>query len=353
MASTLATRERYWRHWTTFLPPNIDPYLQNLAPAKRLLVLHVFARWVREGKYGRGQQVKTGSVQTALGAIGKTIELAGYENPLHRLGTTSYHAALALQTETYRREDPVTKKQLAVPVHVPNYIYSTTRKTSDRRLKATGELTLIAFFFLLRIGEYTHHGKSQRRTQQFRLGDIKLFANGQEIQPTQLAHQHPHIDLASLTIDNQKNGKRGETMSHHTIQEATNCCPVQALVQRVKDLCTDGATPATLICAFKEAPSLPWQFVRSQDIVKAVQDAIPAMQDNTRNFDKARIGSHSLRAGRATAMFLNDFTAVQIQRAGRWTTTTFLDYIHGQLAATTAGVAQGMARPIPFLNMAT
>jgi len=50
-------------------------------------------------------------------------------------------------------------------------------------------------------------------------------------------------------------------------------------------------------------------------------------------------------------MFLNDFTAVQIQRARQWTSTTFLDYIHSQLDATMASMAQAMARPISFLNM--
>jgi len=77
------------------------------------------------------------------------------------------------------------------------------------------------------------------------------------------------------------------------------------------------------------------------------------MQNNTCHVDTACISSHSLQAGGATAMFLNDFTTVQIQWAGRWTSTNFLDYIHGQLAAMMAGIAQAMACPIPFLNMAT
>ncbi len=214
------------------------------------------------------------------------------------------------------------------------------------------ELTLIAFFFLLRVSEYTHHGNNQSRTQQFCLGDMKFFAKGQEIMPSQLANSHQHVDLVSMTIDNQKNGKQGKTLSHHAITTTENCCPIRALSERAHDLYADGANTNTLICAFKEEKSLSWQHVRSQDIVKAVQEAVPAMPQHSRRFDTARIGSHSLHAGGATAMFLNDFTAVQIQRAGRWTSTTFLDYIHGQLDATTAGMAQSMARPISFLNMA-
>jgi len=42
-----------------------------------------------------------GSIQTALGAINKTIKLDGIANLLHHPGTTNYHAALTMQMETY------------------------------------------------------------------------------------------------------------------------------------------------------------------------------------------------------------------------------------------------------------
>jgi len=206
VASTRTTRERYWRHWEKFIPRGFDPYLQDVDRTKQIALLQLFARWVREGAAGRGRQVKTGSIQAALGAIGKTIELAGFDNPLHRTGTNIYHAAIAMQTETYRRTDPVVKKQLAVPVTVPNFIFRETRNTSDNRLKAAGELVLIAFYFLLRVGEYTHHGRGARRTQQFRIKDIKCFVGNDLIPMDQVQVNANKIDLVSLTIDNQNNG---------------------------------------------------------------------------------------------------------------------------------------------------
>jgi len=96
--------------------------------------------------------VKVGSVQAAIGSIAKVIELAGFTNPLHRPGTTNYHAGIALQTESYRRTDPATIKQTAVSVKIPNFVYENTRISKDRRLRAIGELTLIEFYFLLRVG---------------------------------------------------------------------------------------------------------------------------------------------------------------------------------------------------------
>jgi len=131
------------------------PSYINAHSDEGLVLIQIFARRVRKGLCGRGQQVQAGSIQTAIGAVGKTIELAGYMNPLHRPGTTNYHVALKKQIEGYKHEDPTTKKQRAVPVTVPNLVYLATWSTLDRRARAIGELVLIVFYFLLRVGEYT------------------------------------------------------------------------------------------------------------------------------------------------------------------------------------------------------
>jgi len=39
-------------------------------------------------------------------------------------------------------------------------------------------------------------------------------------------------------------------------------------------------------------------------------------------------------------------------KVGRWTTLTFLTYIHNQIAHLTAPIAHAMARPVPFFNAA-
>ena len=351
VASTHATRNRYWRHWCEFLPASVDQYLQTVEPAEGLVLIQIFARRVRKGLCGRGQQVQAGSVQTAIGAVGKTIELAGYMNPLHRPGTTNYHAALKMQIEGYKREDPATQKQRAVPVSIPNLVFLATRTTPDRRARAIGELVLIAFYFLLRVGEYTH-ATGQRRTQIFRLQDVKLFADRKEI-TAQMVHQWcERIDTVSLTIDNQKNGCRGETISHHALKDKTNpCCPVKALVARVRDLVSDKAKPETLLCAFRETPAGSWRFIRSKDIVDAVKKAIPLAGDDTSGFSEADVGSHSLRAGGATAMYINGQDAMKIQRAGRWTSNTFMTYIHSQLDVVSQGLSESMSKATPYLNM--
>jgi len=51
------------------------------------------------------------------------------------------------------------------------------------------------------------------------------------------------------------------------------------------------------------------------------------------------------------AMYLNDFSAVQIQCARFWSSTTFLDYIHNQIDVVTCSLAQSMSITLPFINM--
>jgi len=97
-------------------------------------------------------------------------------------------------------------KQIAMPVKIPSFIYKNTRKLDDCRVQVIEELILIAFYFLLHVGEYTHHRKGIHRMQQFRLCDMDFFADGKEIKPQSLHIHAKSINLVSLTINNQKNG---------------------------------------------------------------------------------------------------------------------------------------------------
>ena len=51
--------------------------------------------------------------------------------------------------------DPPTIPQLAVPVTVPTTAFEDNVAQDDKVLRQTGCLALVAFYFLLRVGEYT------------------------------------------------------------------------------------------------------------------------------------------------------------------------------------------------------
>jgi len=133
---------------------------------------------------------------------------------LHKLGTTNYHVVIALHTEAYKHGDLATEKQVAIPVIILDHVYLVTRWSINHRLKAINELVLIAFYFLLRKGEYTYYGEGLWQSQQFGLCNMKVFAAGIQVWPEDLHHWRDTINLVSLTIDNQKNVKRCQTLSY-------------------------------------------------------------------------------------------------------------------------------------------
>jgi hypothetical protein len=93
-------------------------------------------------------------------------------------------------------------------------------------------MALIAFYFLLRIGEYTLASKNTKKlTQAFRIQDVTLWINN-----TILYHSLPLDALlirrtaATFRIFNQKNGKRNQAIHHEVTSSDT--CPAKGLIRR-------------------------------------------------------------------------------------------------------------------------
>jgi len=114
----------------------------------------------------------------------------------------------------------------------------------------------------------------------------------------------------------------------------------------------DGASTNIIICTYCKSPTLAWHYIQSQDIIKAVKDALPATGTNSQGYQRSKVGSHLLHSGGAMTLFLNGHDAFTIQQAGRWTSNTFIEYIHGQLNVTSWGLSNSMATATPFINMA-
>eukprot|EP00957_Ditylum_brightwellii_P000472 36281-Ditylum_brightwellii.AAC.1 len=90
----------------------------------------------------------------ALAAISKTIQLAHKQSPVYR-EDEKYILPVEKCLEGMRREDPPSIPQLVVPVEVPIQCFRSAYTTKDNRVQAVADLSLLAFFFLLRVGEYT------------------------------------------------------------------------------------------------------------------------------------------------------------------------------------------------------
>ncbi len=99
-------------------------------------------------------------------------------NPTKVIGSDKFLPAIQIMIDGYAKEDPPTRKMLPVETDVPELLVEMEYGNSGTaHTQAIGDLSLIAFYYLLRIGEYTVTGKrnNTKQTVQFKLEDVTFF----------------------------------------------------------------------------------------------------------------------------------------------------------------------------------
>ncbi len=313
VAATTENRQTHWKNWTAYVRPlGLDPYLQGVRYTTRVRVLTGFAARVRHGYYGRGKRVAVGTVIGALMAVGHEIALACGDNPTNVMNSDKLLPHLSQIYDGWRKEDPPTTKQLPVEADVPELLANRGRAASMSTLdQAIGDLTLIPFYHLLCIGEYTVKGrqKETKQTVQFKYKDVTFFKKNGAGQLRCLPREAPaHLiataDGATLKLDNQKNGWKGVCI----YQEANGdryLCPVRALGQRFLHLCQNGGTGKTFLSSYWRRGTRA--DVTAEHISCALKQAATELQySTTKGIPIERINTHSLRRGGANALALAD-----------------------------------------------
>ena len=98
--------------------------------------------------------------------------------PLHQRDGTHYLKPLQHMLAGFKNFDPATEKKLAAHPDLPRFARKhACRKGASEAEKATGDLVLIAYCCLLRVGEYTTKArrKMKTRTRQFRMRDVTFY----------------------------------------------------------------------------------------------------------------------------------------------------------------------------------
>lgn len=267
--------------------------------------------------------------------------------------------------EGFRREDPPVVPQLAVPVEVPHAAYEAATTSQCKIEKAKADLALIAFYYLLRVGEYTKpkyttvNGRRKRttRTKQFSIGNIGFFKGDTLMKVVDddgkllmSLGEMLEATSATLKITNQKNGRMGETIHHECTGNDTS--PVKALARRVYQILRDGGSKDSLLCDYFDETSEQWESITADDIRKLVKNTVTKINLKDKGIVADLVGSHSLRSGGAMVLKLHGFDDITIKKMGRWSSLTFTMYIHTQIAHLSAGVSTAMASSLPYVNIA-
>lgn len=258
----------------------------------------------------------------------------------------------------WRKEDPPTVKKLPVAIDVPELLSAVGAEPTANALdQAVGDLVLIAFYYLLRVGEYTVKGRrnNTKQTVQFRINDITFFKRDRNGRLKQLRRGDSNAnittaDSATLKLDNQKNGWKGVCVHQEANGDAIHC-PVRALARRYLHIRNHTNDPNTFLSAFFVNNT---RFdVTDNDIRHSLKRAATLLNyPANKGIPITRIDTHSLRSGGANALSLAGYSDREIQKMGRWRSATFKEYIREELACFSAGMSKQMKRKFAFVNIA-
>jgi hypothetical protein len=248
--------------------------------------------------------------------------MAHHRDPRYLFGTTSIHPILARILRGFRKVDTAPKRQLPIPLEALHHACSIARAEATPSSEAAADLMWLAFFFLLRPGEYVLSGK---QPHPFTLADIRLWCGTQPIDPlTAPPHIVSSATFVALIFADQKNSVRGEIVGHGRSGHPF-ACPVLATVRRVLDLRQANAPPDTPICctgtSFKAVGSTAIAaLLRSGGTAYTIQTgtAIP------------KLNLHALRSTGASALLAKGASVDTIKLLGRWRSESALRYLHIQ-----------------------
>ena len=111
--------------------------------------------------------------------------------------------------KSFRVRDPAPKPHVALPVHaIDQAAAACTDPNASPRETATAHLIVMAFYSLLRLGEYTLPPEHRTTcTVQFRICDIRFWQGQTLLPPTSNAAILATASSVTLIMDNQKKGK--------------------------------------------------------------------------------------------------------------------------------------------------
>lgn len=305
---------------------------------ERVLLFLAFAESLRRGEFHSGRPVSGEEIARALRECGQLMVSHGLADPRRQHPSDhSLDPAITQYLRAVKATDPPALPQQALPSSTIRWIISNLGNHQSMRSRITAHLISLAFFFLLRVGEYTPSPPG-RRTIPLRKQDIRLWHNGVLLDNDAPDHILATATAVTLCLENQKNGHKHAVL-HHTTSNDPNLDPVRSAVVLISAL---RHLPQTTPLGSFVLDGLRHQ-VTANDIRAAVR--LGASYDNLQaaGFDLKRIGAHSLRSGGAMHLKLAGYDHDIIQKLGRWSSPTYLHYIQSQIGQLTAGVAERMA----------
>jgi hypothetical protein len=269
--------------------------------------------------------------------VGQAFSRVGSPDPrLTRFGTVD--PRLLSLFHAWSRLDPPPTRVRPLPLPLLQHTVTLARLCATPFSAAVADCLILAFFFLLRPGEYA--GTPSRTLDNlFRLADVSLWLGSRQLD---LLHA-PVADLqaatfATLTFTTQKNGVRGERIGHSRSGHPS-LCPVLCVVSRILHLRSHHAVPSTPLNAVWQGR---WTYVLPTHITQSLRAAVRLHPSF--GFSVSDVSARSTRAGGAMALLCGGIDSDRIRLIGRWRSDEMYRYLHVQAQPVMNGVAAAMFR---------
>jgi len=243
---------------------------------------------------------------------------------------------LSRQLSAYKKEDPPPHRVKPIPLPIIGYAADMCRLANTPYSNALADMLLLGFYFLLRPGEYARTTNTE--ASPFRLCDVHLMINDHRLHPYQATQAElSRVNFVGLEFTNQKNGVRGEIVGlgasgHHT------WCPVQALLSRIRHLCTYNAPMTSPLYLYHDGT---WRYIDTTALTSQLRLTVTTLGMHY-GLQPDDISVRSLRASGAMALLCARVDTDTIRLLGRWRSDEMLRYLHVQSYPIVAPLASRM-----------
>ena len=335
-----------WLVWTEYIGID-DPLLRSFNTTERIRMACAFLHAVRRGDFSPdGHRVKGETAKTTLDHVAATIVASEGKDPrLDDSGKTSI--LIDRQTKSYKKSDPKTKHQKALPPECYRFIM---RQAKTARSRAIAELLCGALFFACRSCEYSKTQRhEEKRTRSIRPCDIEFTLNGKVI-----PHSHPLLHKADYVIITFGPQKADIHQDEAIPQEATDDAelnPVWHWAHTIRRLMSyPDYDPTWPVYTYYDHRTNKYSNIRSYEILSTIRACVKSIGYAVLGFHSSEVGTHSNRGAFAMMLYLSGQPIVAMMKIGRWASDSFLDYIEKQVLTFSAGVSTKMLHSNTFFN---
>ena len=184
-----------------------------------------------------------------------------------------------------------------------------------------------------------------RKTKRLRVRNIRFFKNCTEVQDKR-SPILKYCDTVSITFEFQKNKQKNTTVSQ--LRSGKEICPVitwAKIVQRISSY--KGSSENTSVNAIFIGGKI--NYITSDQMFKQIRHTVNNMSGL--GFTGEEVGTHSIRASLAMALYLSKRAISTIMLLGRWSSDAFLLYIRRQVQEFSAGVSADMVSNETFFTI--